>query len=67
MTTEVTCVKLKDIKENDLLYIVIKNDNGKEAINVGVKTWERVNNILKPQNNETKQLAGKMDKQNNIR
>lgn len=46
--TTVECIKLKDIKENDLLYIVITKDGKKEAINVGLKTWDRINTLLNP-------------------
>lgn len=58
----VKTVKLKDIKENDQLYIVIENNGKKEAINVGIKTYERVENLLNPKQAELP-LKEKKEKQ----
>lgn len=45
----VTCVKLKDINDKDLLYIKLANGDRYEAINVGQKTFDRVSKLLQPE------------------
>lgn len=42
----VETIKLKDIKDNDLLYVVVKNNGQKEAISVGVKTFTRIQELI---------------------
>lgn len=42
----VKTIKIKDIKDKDLLYVVIEHNGRKEVINVGTKTFERVSDLL---------------------
>lgn len=62
----VKTVKLKDINDRELLYVVIENGGRKESINVGIKTFTKIENLLKGQElplpDGKNQLAGKMDK-----
>lgn len=59
----VKTIKIKDIKEKELMYIMIENNGIKEAINVGIKTFNRIEALInaKPAKDE-KQLASKVDK-----
>lgn len=61
--TTVKTVKLQDIKGKDLLYVMIENNGMKEAINVGEKTWNRIDTLInsKPGKDE-KQSSSKMEK-----
>lgn len=69
----VKTVQLLDIKENKQLYVVIENNGKKEAINVGLKTYQRIEELINPTqpelplktngNDKTKgNVAGKVDK-----
>lgn len=62
----VKTVKIKDINDRELLYVVIQNGGQKESINVGIKTFTKIENLLKgqelPLQDGKNQLAGKMDK-----
>lgn len=59
----VKTIKLKDIKEKEQLYIMIENNGIKEAINVGEKTFNRIEAVItaKPAKND-KDMANKVDK-----
>lgn len=48
----VKTVQLADIKENYKLYVVIENNGKKEAINVGLKTYDRINELINPKQTE---------------
>lgn len=48
----VKTIKIKDIKDNDQLYVVIENNGKKEAINVGIKTYERIEQLINPKQAE---------------
>lgn len=50
--TTVKTIKIKDIKDNDQLYVVIENNGKKEAINVGIKTYERIEQLINPKQAE---------------
>lgn len=56
---KVQTVKLKDINEKELLYLIIGEGENKVIINVGLKTWEKVHALLTPQNEKNKKEAPK--------
>lgn len=46
MQVNVETVKIKDIHGKDLLYVKITNGSKYEAINVGQKTFDRIQQLI---------------------
>lgn len=44
----VTATKIKNIKDDELLYVVIGEGANKVIINVGKKTWDAVDKLINP-------------------
>lgn len=66
MTVE-TIKVANPVKNNELMYIIIRNGKLQEAINVGEKTFNRIEKLLKgqqelPLENDKKSNTGKVDK-----
>lgn len=53
-------VKLKDIRDKELLYLVIRTPQGKQIINVGQKTYDAVNELLNPKQEKEEKKGGKL-------
>lgn len=45
---KVMAVKIKNIKDEELLYVIIGDTANKVIINVGKKTWEAVDKLINP-------------------
>lgn len=49
---QVTTAKVKNVYDKEQLYLIIWAGENKVIINVGNKTWEAVNKLTKPQDEQ---------------
>lgn len=60
---EVQAIKWQDVNGKELLYIKISNGKNYEMINVGVKTYEKINKLVNNEHVQPKpEKTNKMDK-----
>ena len=57
---KVTVIKHKDVRGTELLYLKLENENGEYLMNIGKKSFETIEELLK--HKEVKNEPKKMDK-----